>query len=153
MWSASDHLINIRVTKKYDSYLEVHERCFSKHVVAWSLSLFSYFCILLVAVAVVALKTSKIRYKNFGDTKATNAFAFLVIFLTAMTYLYWSFFFQVVELNVLNIRAAEYILHVGHIALTLICQFTLFIPKVYPPVLRYLHQNTVNRKLIIMTDR
>ena len=91
-WTAVDYYSIHTIVIQQKGYLEVHEVCLSNHTVIWLGLLLLNFFILLIAVIVVAFKTSKIRYKNFRDAKATNIYAFLVSFLTVMTLFYWYFF-------------------------------------------------------------
>ena len=122
-----------------------YDRCLSNHTALWISMLLAYFFILLTAVIVVAFKTSKIRYKHFRDTKATNIYTFLASFLTVTILLYW-FFFRSLEISINNLRSSGYTLYVGHILVAMPCQFTLFIPKLYPPIVRRLKQWNSNRE-------
>ena len=122
-----------------------YDKCTSNYTSIWLGLLLLNFFILLISVIVVAFKTSKIRYKHFRDAKATNIYAFLVSFITVMTIFYWFFFFNQ-EISISSVKGAVYTLYVGHISLAMSCQFTLFIPKLYPPVVRVLKKWNSNRK-------
>ena len=142
-WTVLDYFSKHRLMLPHtQSYFD---RCLSNHTAIWLGLLLLNFFILLIAVIVVAFKTSKIRYKNFRDAKATNIYAFLVSFITVMTLLYW-FFFRSLEISIPNVRGAVYTLYLGHILIPMSCQFTLFIPKLYPPIIRRLKQWNSNRK-------
>ena len=134
VWAILDYYSNLRLVRPQKSHLEIHDVCHCNHAALWLGMLLVYFFILLVAVIVVAFKTSKIRYKHFRDTKTTNIYAFLVSFLYVMTLFYW-YFFASLEYN----GIAEYItLYVGSILIVVSCQLTLFVPKLYPPIVRWL---------------
>ena len=105
-----------------------YDRCLSNHTALWFGMLLVYFFILLIAVIVVAFKTSKIRYKNFKDAKATNIYAFLVSFSTVMTLLYW-FFFRSLEISINNLKSSGYTLYVGHILDTYVLPIYTLHPK------------------------
>ena len=144
-WTVFDYYSKSTVVIPQKGYLEIHKVCLGNHTAIWLSMLLVYFFTLLIAVIVVAFKTSKIRYKNFRDAKATNIYAFLVSFLTVMTLLYW-FFFRSLEVSIPNSRGAAYTIYVGHILIPMSCQFTLFIPKLYPPIVQRLKQWNSNRK-------
>ena len=140
-WTVLDYYSIHRFVIQQKGYLEV---CLSNHTAIWIGMLLVYFFILLIAVIIVAFKTSKIRYKHFRDTKATNIFAFLISFLYVMILLYWAFFHSL-EVSVHSYRSARLTLFVGHILIVMSCQFTLFIPKLYPPIVRRLMKNAVKK--------
>ena len=144
-WTAVDYYSSQTVVIPQKGYFEVHVVCLSNHIAIWLGLLVLNFFILLIAVIVVAFKTSKIRYKNFRDAKATNIYAFLVSFSTVTILFYW-FFFHSLDVSIPNLRGAAYTLAVGHILAPMSCQFTLFIPKLYPPIVRQLKQWNSNRK-------
>ena len=144
-WTVFDGWSKHTIVIPKKGYSEVHITCLSNYTFTWLCMLLLYFFILLAAVILVAIKTSKIRYKHFRDTKATNIYAFVVSCLYVLTLLYWYFFYNL-ELNVPNKRGAEYTLYVGHILIAMSCQFTLFIPKLYPPVIRKMKQNVMKSK-------
>ena len=144
-WTVLDYYSMHTIVMPQKGYLEIHNVCSGNHVAIWLGLLILNFFIFLIAVIVVAFKTSKIRYKHFRDAKATNIYAFLVSFLTFMTLLYW-LFFRSLEVSIPNLRSAVCILYVGHISIPMSCQFTLFIPKLYPLIVRRLKQWSSNRK-------
>ena len=101
-----------------------------------------YFFILLIAVIVVAFKTSKIRYKHFsihtnkGYKYIINIFIFLIS-LCCDTSLYVRMsFFHSLEVSVHSYYIDLLDLLFGHILIDMSCQFTLSILKLYPPIVR-----------------
>ena len=144
-WTAVDYYSIHTIVIQQKGYLEVHEACFSDHIAIWLGLLLLNFFILLVAVIVVAFKTSKIRYKHFRDAKATNIYAFFVSYFTVTALFYW-YFFRNLELNIRSKRSAEFTLYMGHILVAMSCQFTLFIPKLYSLIVRRLRPNAVKSK-------
>ncbi len=145
LWSALDPLNNHEFVISTKSHILVLGGCFSNYTETWILILGAYVSTLVLALVILAFKSSKVQYKNFRDTKATNAFAFLTLFLVFICILYW-FFFQNIEVTPSNRKAAEITLHIGHIAIANLCQIFLFIPKVIPPLKRHLHGNAVKNK-------
>ena len=63
------------------NYLLIVKACNSDNTIIWLSFLLIYIVIVATALVVLAFKSSAIRYKNFNDTKATNAFTFLTIFM------------------------------------------------------------------------
>ena len=135
LWSAIDPLTNREIVISNKSHNVVLEECSSQHIFVWPLLLLAYVVILTLVLAILAFKTSRVRYKNFKDTKATNAFAFLTILSISTTLCYW-LFFDSLEPSVRNFRAAEVCLYVGHVSIALLCPMLLFLPKLFFPVKR-----------------
>ena len=146
-WMALDPFRNVTITSLEKSHLLLQERCEFEEdytLVLIGLLLLYTFSI-IIAVVILAFKSSAIRYKNFTDTKATNAFAFLSIFTDALGVFYW-FFFRSLERSIQNDNKLLVALCFSHFTLPLLCQVFLFVPKVYPPIIRHLTKNTVKRK-------
>ena len=136
LWSIVDPLMNHEIMLADDcGHVLVLEACLGTRPITWIMLLLLYVAILITCVTVLALKSSKIRYKNFQDTKATNAFAFLSISLTIMTTLYWYFFYRL-EPSVVNFRATYITLYCGNNVIPVVCQLFLFVPKILPPIRR-----------------
>ena len=143
-WSAVDPCRSYtREVVLRDSIL-VADGCRCAHFTSFLPVLLLYLGILVVAVATLSLKTSKIRYKNFRDTKATNAFTFLVILVGLVTVSYASVFNAPYDMDSeasVNIRRANDVnFLIGHTSVALLCQIFLFVPKVYPPIRRLVHK-------------
>ena len=144
-WMALDPFRNVTITSLEKSHLLLQERCEIDYPLIWVGLQFLYTLFIIIAVVVLAFKSSEIRYKNFRDTKATNAFAFLSIFTDALGVFYW-FFFRSLERTIQNDKKLLVAFCIPHFVLPLLCQVLLFVPKVYPPLIRYLTKNTVKRK-------
>ena len=142
LWSSVDPLYTHEFEIETKSQLLILETCLSdRHTYVWVATLLVIYMITLnLAVIVVAFKTSKIRYKHFEDTKATNTFAFLAIFIILTTLLYF-FFFTWLEVSVDSFIATDITLYVGNTTFALFCQIFLFAPKVLPPFQRWLSHN------------
>ena len=94
----------------------------------------------------LALKTSKIRYKHFKDTKATNAFIYLCIYLTILAFIYWYYIFSLPEQNTDKLLASDGILYTVHSTIIMLTQILLFVPKVHPPLKRRLANSKMKSK-------
>ena len=153
IWAAADPLINMDVVIETESELQVLESCTSNNTIVWIAILVLYTIALIVAVVVIAFKTTNVRYKHFQDTKATNAFAFLSILLIIVSTLYFAFFDTFFELSFAVTSSINATLYISHILFALLCQFFLFIPKVLPPLKRKLFRNHIkSKKQSIYTD-
>ena len=139
LWSSVDPLYTHEFEIETKSQLLILETCLSdRRTYVWVATLLVIYMITLnLAVIVIAFKTSKIRYKHFEDTKATNAFAFLAIFIILTTLLYF-FFFTWLEVSVDSFIATDITLYVVNTTFALFCQLFLFAPKVLPPFQRWL---------------
>ena len=144
-WMALDPFKNVTTMSYEKSHLLLIERCEANYTLIWIDLLFLYTLSIVIAVAVLAFKSSEIRFKNFRDTKATNAFAFLFIFTDTLLVVYW-FFIRSLGRSISIEKKLLVTLCVTHFTLPLLCQVFLFVPKVYPPIIRHLTKNTVKRK-------
>ena len=130
LWSAVDVYREENIPYAHSSEsLTSHEQCRSKHSIVWMTLLALYDSILSVSVVTVAIKTRKIRYARYRDTKKVNLLIFLVLFIGISTWLYWYVFTESRKYP----DIPTYILYVGCITLLFACQFTLFVPKIWTP--------------------
>ena len=90
----------------------------------------SYLAMFILLILFLAIRTRKITYKNFKDTKKINSFIAIVIFVTTLGSSFVSVLF-------LRQKEAE-----GYMVLTVCllifptaCQLVLFLPKILPTVL------------------
>ena len=150
LWSTIDPLNSHEIEIQTKSKIVIIENCLSNHTLFWLAILVLYMLALILAVVVVAFKTSTIRYKHFQDAKATNAFAFLAISLIIITTFYYGFFIRV-EASLNSLNAILTILYTGHFLFVVLCQVILFVPKVFPPLKRWLFRNHVKSKKEVVT--
>jgi len=128
-------------TRKFtlDHQTLVMERCDSSHTPVWVLLLLSYLLLVMVALVVLAFKSSKIRYMNFKDTNATNALTFLAVFFTFSTLIYWFFFrnfLNVEETFSATVKLSSIVI-VVNVTFVLLCPTLLFLPKICKPINRH----------------
>ena len=110
----------------------VRRQCSSKHTLVWTMLFVVYDIALSVAVVSIAIKTRRVRFARFKDTKKVNLMVFLVLFVIVSAWLYWyNIMFTATGLYHL---ISTYILYAGSITIAFICQFTLFVPKVWTPL-------------------
>ena len=102
--------------------------CTSNHRILWIALAVVYNLLVYLALSVVAVKTRKIRLALFKDMKKVNLLIYIICFVGLSSY--WIMFtFLITDYH--NLRL--YTLFVGHIMEGLAVQFTLFLPKVWPP--------------------
>ena len=114
---------------EYPGFIEIVSVCTSEHWYVWYFVPIPYYFILQGSILIVAIKTRKIQSKNFKDTKKVNLFIFLflMIGLCGVAYLYTFFTVGLYYYSaILTI--------VIHTLIPSICQFTLFVPKIWPPL-------------------
>ena len=105
-------------------------QCSSNYILIWTTLLIVYDIALSVAVVMIAIRTRKVRFARFKDTKKVNLMVFLVLFVSVSSWLYW-YVFTATRLYRL---VPTYILYAGSITIPFICQFTLFVPKIWTPL-------------------
>ena len=144
-WSATDTFKHVRIESPQTNHRLIVEACVSDHTIVWLCLLLLYIVIVSIALVILALKSSSIRYKNFNDTKATNAFIYLAVFVEFLSLGYW-YFFLILEPLYTHITENVIVLFCAHFTLTILCQLFLFVPKVYPPLKRCLLRRVVASK-------
>ena len=110
--------------------------CYSKHWQIWYWALFPYYWTLQGALIFVAIKTRKIRSKNFKDTKKVNLLIFLLVMIGVCGIAYLIIFFTVGLY-----RHSAILVIITHTLVPTACQFTLFVPKIWPPLRKKLVTN------------
>ena len=145
IWTSSDPLINLEEEFPRKEGLLILEICESNNIFVWLALLVLYMISLIIAVIIIAFKTSKIRFKHLKDTKATNAFAFIAIFIIMDTTFYFVFY-SILGVSINNNNSIYVTTYTGHILFAMLCQAVLFVPKVIPPFQRWLTANHVKSK-------
>lgn len=146
IWSSFDPLTLAFIEKPHKNVLLILSRCTGEHVIKWVAVLLFYIVAFSFALVCLALKTSKIRYRYFNDTKATNAFTYLTSFAATMTLIYW-YYYYLLGLSIVSApHIARGVLYAGHSGMAILCQVLLFAPKVYPPLKRKFTRDYVKAK-------
>ena len=114
-------------------YVHMVKSCSSKHQVVWFGILTVYLLILILALAIVAVITRRVRLQHFKDTKKVNILLFILCLGIAITFSYW------VLLQTLETKRyiANLPLLIGHSVLVISFITLLFVPKVLPPLCRF----------------
>ena len=92
--------------------------------------MFAYLAMFLLLILFLAIRTRKIEYENFKDTKKINIFIAIVFFVTAMGCSSVSILFLVE-----NEIDGYVVLTVCLLILPTACQLVLFLPKILPTIL------------------
>jgi hypothetical protein len=107
----------------------------------WSILLIVYGNFITIALVTVAIKTRKIRHKQFKDSRKVNIYLFCFTIVSAMTFGYW---FLLDQSNTYEYYLSFIPLHIGLSLIVLLCQSLLFVPKVFPPFQRYVMATCFN---------
>ena len=145
LWSVLDPLVIVQVTAATRSAIMVVEFCLSNQTAVLLAVSYVYTAILCLAVIVIVIATSAVRQKYFNDTNATNIFAIVAISIAVMGTLY-GYLLIVIQPSADNYIASEITLIVSNISIAMLCQFFLFVPKVYSATVRWLFQDKVKSK-------
>ena len=130
IWSATDAYRFRRYSRITDSRETIIlEICDSDHLALWTILCLLYGATLMIFLMIIAVKTRKIRYKNFKDTKKINALIFVLISTISITLSYW------LVLRAMKLKDTvldHVVLHIGHILGVYELMGFLFVPKIYP---------------------
>lgn len=132
IWTAVDkyHLVFVYIS--FPGYTEIADPCESNYLPLWVSFLYTYAGIVAIALITVAVKTRKIRKKNFKDTKKVNAYLYLQIMIMVLSLAYWA------VLRTVSLVLGSIALFAGHLMSVILVQVFLFIPKVFPPLWRWI---------------
>lgn len=108
------------------SHVEVFINCSGDYLVYY-VSLCVYTVILLAAISCVAVKTRKVRLRQFRDARKVNAVLLLMVLIGVSAVILYRIF----DNNQYRLQA-DIILHLAHCSVVILCQVFLFLPKVLP---------------------
>ena len=91
----------------------------------------------MITLVAVAIKTRKIRYKHFKDSKKVNTLIFLITITIGFVLSYWLLLFNIEGDD--NQTTQRIVLYVGHMVTVIECQELLFLPKIYPLVVQAIY--------------
>ena len=115
-------------------YIVMDKTCRSKYQTALFGILSVYLLALILALAVVAIITRKVRLQHFKDTKKVNILLFILGTGIIITFAYW------LLLQTLDTKGyiAALSVHIPHSVLIISFQSLLFVPKVFPPLWQHI---------------
>ena len=129
LWTAVSRYHRISKFIEHAGLIRIEQGCYSDYSFIFFTLLFAYFFLLLAAVAIVAVKSRKIRHSHFKDTKKVNLVIFLLCIIATCTFAYWNIFVYA-DLYL----ASLIVTYTGHLFAALLCQMALFIPKLWPSI-------------------
>ena len=145
IWTVADPYHSVLEYRVHNVYVYITKDCVSKYSAYWLGVLCAYTLVLTIALATVAVMTRNVRLRHFKDTKKVSILVFILSTVTVMTYSYW------IILN--TFKSPQYsvstLIHLSHSVVVISYQSLLFLPKVYPPLIRIffdkpLYSNTCN---------
>ena len=105
--------------------------CSSDHAWIWYMVMGCEIGILSLALVIMSVLTRKIKRSNFKDTKKVSTFiVMLVVVICGLVPLWWVIRYEG------DSTSRHIILYLGYGTIAVLCQLFLFVPKVYPALLR-----------------
>ena len=115
-----------------DGYIHLEKVCTSKYEIQIFGVLIIYLLVLILALAIVAIITRKVRLQHFKDTKKVNTLLFIFCTGIIIVFSYWLLLqTQDTKRYIKNLP-----LYIGHSVLVVSFLSLLFVPKVFPPLWR-----------------
>ena len=134
IWSTSDHYISHVSFSVEDGSLLVTEQCVSRYTIEWLTGLIVYLVVICLLLVFVAVLTRKVKHKNFKDSKKVSALSFIIVLTLSVILSYW-YLLRILEAHVVLVHA---MLQVGHYYIILECVGFIFVPKLFPIVVKQL---------------
>ena len=132
LWTIIDPLSLVITYVEHPGFIAVHHTCSQgTYSTLWYGLIISYQISLSSALVFIAIKTRKLRLARFKDTKKVNISIYFSLFAGFSCFAYWQAF------NVIDPRGLSraYVLIIGHVILVFTVQFTLFVPKIWRPLI------------------
>ena len=111
-------------------YILADVACLTENFELWfTLTHIHHICLVLI-VSAVAIKTRKLRLARFKDTKKVNFYLYVSVIHGYSMLAYWQALYAINPFS----PARAYVTTFGHLNHALLAQFTLIVPKVWPPL-------------------
>ena len=114
----------------------VFQSCHCDYQAFWVVATCLYTCVLLILLFHLAVRTRKINYKDFKDTKKTILMVICQLIIIAIGGLLWGILRQAGQ-----IIASYTSLILTYTVSVFVIQISLFLPKVLPPLWRHMKEN------------
>lgn len=135
VWTIADRLEmqsnEIYIGDTFPPYFETSVTCLCQYWAMWLSLLYGYDTMLLFGIVFMAVKTKRIKLRNFKDTKKVIVFVYLLIATLAMVLALWGIF-QVLRLTLW----AHFVFTMGTVSVSITCQLILHAPKTTPHICR-----------------
>ena len=119
------------VSKTVPPFIQVVQRCQSKHHLYWIILTFGYSTLLTLIMVLIAILTRKIKRGDYKDSKKINILVVALILDFYILAPLW-FIFQGMDASVLSRLAYN----AGTLIAAVLCQVLLILPKTVPLVVR-----------------
>ena len=144
IWSVIDsyHLINEESLQTHvkTPYYQVIQSCFSDHTGIWLLLILGFTGLLFLILVILAIKTRKIKRKDFKDTKKMNALIMAIFLDICIGVTLWG----VLRLSGESI-GSKVVLSVGYLLVAMLIILFLFIPKLSAPIRRRICKHVTSK--------
>ena len=134
LWNIFDPLRAVYTYVEHPGFMSVSNLCICTYPQVWYAVFLLYQLFLCLMVVCVAIKTRKIRIARFKDTKKVNLFIFLIILTGIKTFAYWYTISVLDRSSILRIYVSIF----GSVVAVFVTQFTLFLPKIWTPLVERL---------------
>ena len=134
-WVAADTFLLTDIVTSYRSSsgrILIDQQCKSHNTALWFVLAHGYSGILGICLLVAAIKTRKVKWDNFKDTKKVCVFAFVLMFVMILTGSLWG-----ILRTAGSSTDSNQILGIGYCLASLLCVAFLFAPKVVPRLKRW----------------
>ena len=114
-------------------YYLVIQNCYCDYQDLWVIVVYLYTVVLIVLLFILAIKTRRVNHGDFKDTKKTSILVLCLLLLLLVVGFLWGILRQVGQ------TIASYVFFdLGYSLALFIIQISLFLPKVLPPLHRYM---------------
>ena len=133
LWTSVDPYLGFRKTFTELNSIRYQKECKSTHTTLWYSLLAVYLITIFSILVVVAIRMRRIQKSHFNDTKKVIVLVSCYFLNLILAVSIWRVLYTAV-----NAYMAAIVLHIGHFTIIVLCQVFLFVPKVVPPLIRYI---------------
>ena len=133
LWTIVDPYLGSLKTFTELNTIRYQKECKSINTMLWYSLLALYMITIFSILVIVAIRMRKIQKSHFNDTKKVIVLISCYFLDLILTLACWRALYEAV-----NAYLAAIVLHIGHFTIIVLCQVFLFVPKVFPPLIRYI---------------
>ena len=151
VWSTTDpilrktNILGVNGANPSPHYVAVVQ-CTSSESRVWLFIVLLYSGILLMMVMFLAVMTRHVKKDIYKDTKKVNVFIFLVTIILMITVPLWIIFLELDKETGANV--SEWLVY---LAVSMLCQLCLFIPKTLPLAMKKIKSKTIKDHTLYMS--
>ena len=139
IWTSVDPYLGFLKISAELNIIQYQKQCKSAYTMLWYSLLAIYMMIIFLILVIVAIKMRKIQKSHFKDTKKVVTLVSCYFIDLILTLACWRILYTAV-----NAHLAAIVLHIGHFTAIVLCQVLFFVPKVFPPLIRYIKKHQAN---------